>query len=252
VLTIAGGSVAANAEPLWMQTAARIKQEISDGDLVQGTRLRPERELTEEWGISRVTLRKALQHLVTEGVLSSSHGRGWYVASGEPTTEFPNTLESFSETARRMGLVASAQVVSQRRGSASLDEAEKLAVAPGTPVLRLERIRKMDDVAIALDTTVALLSALSGVDVDAVDFSTASLFRLLAESGSTPDRAESTIEAAAADEGVAALLDVAPGTPLLVMRQITTSGAADRAVALSTIQYVGERYRLRTAFARPR
>lgn len=244
--------MAAGAEPLWMQTAARIRQEIAAGDLEQGTRLRPERELTEEWGISRVTLRKALQHLVTEGVLSSSHGRGWYVASGEPTTEFPNTLESFSETARRMGLVASAAVVSSRRGSASLDEAEKLAVAPGTPVLRLERIRKMDDVSIAVDSTVVLLSALGETDVDLVDFSTASLFTLLAESGSAPDRAESTIEAAAADEGLAHLLGVPPGTPLLVMRQVTCSGAQDRPVALSTIQYVGERYRLRTVFARAR
>ncbi|WP_104088618.1 GntR family transcriptional regulator [Arthrobacter sp. GMC3] len=238
-----------NSEPLWMQTVNLIKDELAANGMAPGTRLRSERELTERWNISRVTLRKALQHLVSEGVLSSSHGRGWYVSSQEPSKEFPNSLESFSETAERMGLVASAVVVRETQASATMDEAESLGIAPGTPVLRLERIRKMDDVVIAVDTSVVPLALLP--DIAGVDFAKASLFGLLGSAGASPDRADATIESVGADEATSGLLNVAPGTPLLVMRQVTT-GRDHRPVALSTISYVGERYRLRTNFSRSR
>lgn len=236
-----------NPDPLWLQTVNHIKHEVLSGDLAPGTRLASERELTEHWGISRVTLRKALQHLVTEGVLSSSHGRGWYVASGEPAREFPNTLESFTETAARMGLRASASVLSETRGSASVDEAEVLSIAPGAPILRLERLRKLDDVAIALDSSTVPLAALP--DLDGVDFAHASIFDLLTASGYAPERADSTVEAAPAGVGEAELLGVEVGTPLLVMRQVTHRGDG-KPVAISAIKYVGERYRLRTVFYR--
>lgn len=116
-------------------------------------------------------------------------------------------------------------------------------------MLKLERIRKMDDVVIAVDTSVVPLASLP--DITGVDFGTASLFELLAATGASPDRADSSIEALGADEATAALLEVEPGTPLLVMRQVTT-GQDQRPVALSTIAYVGERYRLRTTFSRSR
>ncbi|KJL22134.1 HTH-type transcriptional repressor YvoA [Microbacterium oxydans] len=234
-------------EPLWIQAVNLIKVEISSGRLAEGMRLPPERELCTQLGISRVTLRKALLQLVEEGVLSSSHGRGWYVASAPVAKEWPNSLESFSETARRMGLEATSIVLRAETGHASLDEAEAIGVAPGTPIFRLDRIRLLDGVPIALDASVVPAALLP--DVSKTDFAVDSLYELLDAAGSGPERADSTIEAREADAQAAESLNVAVGSPLLVMRQ-AAHGSDGRVVSLSTIRYVGERYRLRTVFTR--
>jgi GntR family transcriptional regulator len=234
-------------EPLWVQAVNLIKAEIASGALAPGMRLPPERLLCQQLGISRVTLRKALLELVDERILSSSHGRGWYVGAGAVAKEWPNSLESFSETAERMGLAASSRVLSQLSGAASFDEAEPLAIAPGAPVFRLVRIRLLDGVPIALDSSVVPVAMLG--DLNDVDFSTASLYAQLDAAGHSPERADSTIEAREADARAAEHLGCGLGKPLLVMNQVAHTHDG-RAVALSTIEYVGDRYRLRTFFAR--
>lgn len=234
-------------EPLWVQAVDHIKAEIASGALTPGMRLPPERLLCQQLGISRVTLRKALLELVDERILSSSHGRGWYVGDGAVAKEWPNSLESFSETAERMGLAASSIVVEQLSAPASFDEAERLAIAPGTPVFRLVRIRLLDGVPIALDSSVVPVAMLG--DLADVDFATASLYAELDSAGHPPERADSTIEAREADARAAELLGCGIGKPLLVMNQVAHTKDG-RAVALSTIEYVGDRYRLRTFFAR--
>src|ERR1700755_2361104 len=117
-------------EPLWRLAAHGILQGVGPRKLVSGARLPAERDLFTRMSISRVTLRRALQSLVEMGVLTPSHGRGWYVSAKVPK-EFPNTLESFSETARRLGLVPSSDVLRAEEAPASLDEAEELSIAPG-------------------------------------------------------------------------------------------------------------------------
>jgi GntR family transcriptional regulator len=244
---ITGAIVPGYPEPLWIQAVNVIRGEIDKGVLLPGSRLAPERELCRQLGISRVTLRKALGHLVEAGLLSASHGRGWYVAQALPKKEWPNSLESFSETAARMGLTPHSTVLRAQSTPASIDEAEQLAIAPGTALFRLERVRFLGGVPIALDLTCIALTLVPGIED--VDFRTASLYSTLAEAGVEPVRADSTIEATKADDRAAGHLDVAPGDPLLVMRQVAV-GAEREPLFVSTIQYAGDRYRLRTSFAR--
>ncbi|MGG7508605.1 GntR family transcriptional regulator [Plantibacter sp. YIM 135249] len=232
--------------PLWSQAADAVRARILDGALKPGMRLPPERELCLSLDISRVTLRKALLRLVEEGVLKSSHGRGWYVA-GDDRKEWPNSLESFSETAQRMGLVASSVVLRCEPAMATLDEAERLGVAPGTSVFQLARVRNLDGVPIAIDRSI--VPAHLAPSLGQVDFTTASLYDTLADAGLDLIDAGSTIEAREADEEVAGLLGVAPNRPVLVMHQIVRDRGG-RAILSSTIQYAGDRYRLRTFFAR--
>ncbi|MCA0251241.1 MAG: GntR family transcriptional regulator [Actinobacteria bacterium] len=234
-------------EPLWLQAVNLLMAEIQEGRLTEGSRLPPERELCAQLNISRVTLRKALNHLVEQRVLSPSHGRGWYVALAEPVKEWPHHLESFSETAARMGLQATSVVVRAESDTASIDEAESLVIAPGRPVFRIDRIRMLDGVPIALDRSIVPLSLLS--EPAEVDFTEDSLYRQLQLTGHGPERADSIVEAGAADESTAALLGIEAGRPLLVMHQ-TAYGSDGRPVSMSTIAYVGDRYRLRTAFTR--
>jgi GntR family transcriptional regulator len=244
---ITGAIVPGYPEPLWIQAVNVIRGEIDKGVLRPGSRLAPERELCRQLGISRVTLRKALGNLVEAGVLSASHGRGWYVAQAVPKKEWPNSLESFSETAARMGLVPRSNVLRAQASPASIDEAEKLAIAPGTALFRLERVRFLGGVPIALDLTCIALALVP--KIAEADFRTASLYSTLAAAGVEPVRADSTIEATKADERAAEQLDLAPGDPLLVMRQLAV-GADQEPLFVSTIRYAGDRYRLRTSFAR--
>lgn len=235
-------------EPLWIQAATLIRDQINDGTLKAGSRLPPERELCQQLSISRVTLRKALNHLVEARVLNASHGRGWYVAKGGTKREWPNTLESFSETAARMGLEPRSQVLRAEAVPASLDEAEELSIAPGTDLFHVERVRLLDDVPIALDTTQIAVALLPGIGT--VDFAAVSLYSTLAAAGIEPARADATLEARGADATEAEHLRIEVGKPLLVMRQLAFD-ASGRRLFTSTIKYAGERYRLRTSFSRP-
>lgn len=235
------------ASPLWAQAAAYVQAEIADGRLEPGMRLPPERELCARLDVSRVTLRKALGKLVADGVLESSHGRGWFVARSGARKDWPNSLESFSETARRMGLVASSRILRWEIAPATIDEGEELGIAPGTPVFHLERVRLLDDVPIAIDDSRVPTDLVPGLDD--VDFSRASLYDELTKAGLDPGRAESTIEAREADEFVSANLSIPVGKPVLMMRQVVVD-ATDRPMFSSRILYAGDRYRLRTAFAR--
>lgn len=234
-------------ESLWVQARNLIAAEISSGALEAGRRLPPERELCQQLNISRVTLRKALASLVEDGLLSSSHGRGWYVSSGVVDREWPNSLESFTETAARMGLTPSSRVLRNEVAPATYDEAEELGLAPGTPVFVLERVRLLNGVPIAIDQ--ARVPAGLGDGFADADYATESLYDRLAAAGVDLVRAEATIEAREAGADVAESLGLAEGAPILVMHQLVVDGGGRRVLA-SDIRYSGERYRLRTVFTR--
>ena len=234
-------------EPLWVQAVNLITAAIASGVLKPGMRLPPERELCQQLRISRVTLRKALTSLVEEGVLNASHGRGWYVAARGASKEWPNSLESFTETAHRMGLTATSKVLRAEVAPANLDEADELSIAPGTPLFHLERVRFLNAVPIALDRTAVPAESVPGF-ADR-DFSEESLYTALSEVGLEFLRADSTIEAREADADLAAHLDIGKGKPVLVMHQLVFD-RADKPKFASTIRYSGERYRMRTFFAR--
>lgn len=236
-------------EPLWIQAANLITAEIENGSLKPGMRLPPERELCQQLNISRVTLRKALTRLVEEGLVASSHGRGWYVASTPTSRDWPHSLESFSETARRMGLSSSSRVLRAEVVPATIDEAEEFHIAPGTALFHLDRVRMLNDVPTAIDYTRIPAELVPGFEDK--DFRQASLYEELEAAGLAPARADSTIEARASDPYASEHLGIALGAPLLVMHQrVLDSG--DRPLFTSKIQYSGERYRLRTNFARGR
>jgi GntR family transcriptional regulator len=248
VTQVASGPVRADyPDPLWVQVVKRIRGEIESGALLPGMRLPPERELCLDFGVSRVTLRKALGQLVEEGALIASHGRGWYVASPSVRKDWPNSLESFSETAARMGLAAESEVLRSSAGPATLDEAEELGIAPGIPIFHLERVRLLGGVRIAYDVTRIALSLVP--DIQTHDFRVESMYETLGAAGVDPVRADSSIEAQEADALMADYLDLEIGKPLLVMHQLAVD-ADERPLFASTIKYAGDRYRLRTFFTR--
>ncbi len=232
-------------DPLWSQTADLIQQEIAARGLLPGAKLPPERELSTQLGISRITLRKSLSSLAEQGIVTASHGRGWFLAAPVPEREWPNALESFTTTALRKHLRPSSIVLRQELRPASHDEAETLGVPAGAPLLHLERVRLLNDVRIASERTLLVgdcAAALSGAD-----FSTASLFEELRLQGVELARSEASIEARGADAPLAERLGIEPSSAVLVLDQ-TIYTRDQRPILLSRVEYSGDRYRLRTTF----
>ncbi|WP_245601719.1 GntR family transcriptional regulator [Hamadaea tsunoensis] len=233
------------SEPLWAETAQRVLDRAAADGLTPGRRLPGERDLCQELGVSRVTLRRALTHLLERGLVSSAHGRGWYLASPPATRDWPQELESFTVTARRKGMRARSDVVRHEVRPATHDEGDRLRVPAGTPLVDLERVRHLNDIRVAHDRT--LIPEHLSAGLTAADFRTASLFEMLTEAGVRLGRSVVSIEARAASAAVAGYLDIAAGSPILVLDQVIHTAGGDPAL-LSTVQYVGDRYRLRTTF----
>jgi GntR family transcriptional regulator len=223
-----------------------LAEEIERGRRPAGSRLPPERALAEHFGVSRVTLRRALDELERDGIVARA-GAGWVVASptvGEP----PNVLMSFSEMAASRGLTPGGRVLDRRVRPATIDEAEALGLAPGAPLFELERLRSMDGVPILIDRTRVPLSLTPGLDE--VDLAETSLYEVLEDRyGMRPARARFTVEAIAADRRRARLLGLEPGEPLLRCQQ-QTEDADGRPVELCEMVYRGDRYRFRATLVR--
>jgi GntR family transcriptional regulator len=224
-----------------------LADEIKREGRPPGSPLPPERALAEHFGVSRVTLRRALGELERAGVISRGAARGWVVAGariGEP----PNELMSFSEMAASRGLRPSSRVISAGVRPATIDEAETLGLAPGADLFELERLRLMDDVPILIDSARVPVAIAPGLD--RVDFSNASLYTELEERFQLrPALARIAVEAIAANERQASLLGVDRGQPLLRCHQLTEDENG-RLIELCEMLYRGDRYRLRATLDR--
>jgi DNA-binding GntR family transcriptional regulator len=238
---------AAYAEPLHAQVRELLAQRIASGQLAGGARLPSERDLCHELGVSRVTLRKALLMLAEEGQLVAAKGRGWFVAT-EPVSEPPNALMSFSAMAALRGLQATSDVLVQQTRASSFEEAEALGIAPGAEVFELRRVRRLDDLAVALEEVRLPASAVGSTA--AVDFARDSLHGLLAARGNVPSRSDCTVSAVLATEEQADLLETSPGAALLVVRQ-TSFDQHDRPLELNVSYLRGDRYRFTAALRAP-
>jgi GntR family transcriptional regulator len=230
----------------YQQVREALADEIARGGRAPGSRLPPERALADHFGVSRVTLRRALDELEVGGIVARSPG-GWTVASaaiGEP----PNALMSFSEMAASRGLAPGGRILDRGVRPASMDEADALGLAPGAPLFELERLRSMDGVPILLDRARIPLSLAPGIEE--ADLEERSLYSVLEERYRLrPTRAHFTVEAIAADRRTAGLLDLEPGQPLLRCRQ-QTEDEAGRRIELCEMAYRGDRYRFRATLVR--
>ena len=224
-----------------------LADEIRRGGRPPGSLLPPERALAEHFGVSRVTLRRALTELERSGLIARTYSRGWAVAGariGEP----PNVLMSFSEMAGSRGLRPGATVVSSWLRSATIDEADSLGLAPGAELFELERLRSMDDVPIMIDRTRIPTALAPGVHQG--DFTTTSLYAFLEERYDLrPARARLSAEAVAADGRLAQLLGLPQGGPLLRCNQVTEDQRGRR-IELCEMTYRGDRYRLHATLER--
>lgn len=217
-----------------------IASNLASGRWPPGSLLPSERALAEELGVSRTTLRHALKELADAGVLEPAPQRGWFVARAY-ISEGPNVLMGFSEGAAARGLTAGSRTVSQTLRPCAFEIADLLGVPPASDVVEFERVRTLDGLPVAVQTLSLPAKLVPGLESESLDDS--SLYRLLGERyGLVPSRCDYTLQADAASEHVAALLEVPVGSPVLIGHEITVD-TQDRVMAAGRMIYRGDAYR---------
>lgn len=232
--------------PAVKTTYERLERLIRDGEFNATGRLPSERNLVAQLLISRTTLRSALSLLERQGVVSAAPQSGWFV-TGAPLGEPPRTLISFTEMARRRGAVPDTRVLSHNIREATIDEAQALMTPPLSPVLDLERLRSLGATPICIDHSIVLLSRTPGLE--RIDFENKSLYEELQALDTQPARSNFVVEAIGADEREATLLDVAPGSPLLLGTE-TCFDAIGNALLIGTTRYRANVYRFYSTMVR--
>ncbi|CAN5548335.1 GntR family transcriptional regulator [soil metagenome] len=238
--------------PLYAQVYSTVRAAIVDGRTAPGHRLPSERELAARLHVSRATVRRALTDLVGAGLIEANDGQGFRVAgehagTADPIGEETEVLMSFSELAASRGLVPSADVLQCSVETADFEDSDRLSVAPGTEVLVLQRLRRLDGVPVALDHSRIPMSLVP--DAQGIDWSTASLYVVLESNGHAPLRADYTAVAIGADERESTLLGVDVGAPLLATTTLSREQGG-RPGESCRLVCRGDRYRFRATLRR--
>jgi GntR family transcriptional regulator len=198
-------------------------------------------QLCEEFGVSRMTARGAVQRLVQEGLVYRVPGRGTFVAPARANRTASRIL-SFSDEMRRRGREPHSRVIERGRRAATADEERRL----GEPeVFVLRRVREADGEPVALETAVFPASRVAEALED--DLGSESLFARLAGAGLVPTAGRAVIAAEAATAEDARLLGVRKGEPLLVERRLIEDQQGDP-LELTESRYVASRYGLDVDF----
>ena len=223
--------------PLYLQLGRRIAAEIAAGGLKPGESLPPEREMAALTGLSRVTVRKAVQALVESGQLVQRRGSGTFVAPRvERLEQALSLLTSFSDDMTRRGKKSRSVWLHRAVHAPSPDEMMVLGLTGHDRVARLDRVRLADEVPLAIER--AALSTAILPDPGAVE---GSLYAVLSERGFHPVRAVQRISAANLDAEDAGLLEVPAGSAGLKIERISYLGSG-RVVEFTRSIYRGDAY----------
>ncbi len=198
--------------PLYRRLQAALRGAIESRVLKAQDALPAERELADDFKVSRITVRKALDGLVTEGLLTRRHGAGTFVA-GRVEKQFAK-LTSFSEDMVARGRVPRSEWLTKAEGTVTPDEALTLGLSPGTTVYRFHRIRYADDLPMALEQ-----STISGFGLPGIEAVDVSLYAALEAAGNRPARALQRLRAVLFTKEQAALLGVQSGAPGLFIER---------------------------------
>ncbi|WP_119393444.1 GntR family transcriptional regulator [Salinibius halmophilus] len=201
---------------LYIQLSRRLEQSIREGIIQEGEYLLPERDLATRLGLSRVTVRKAINSLVERGLLEKRQGAGTRVRHyySETIHKPLSVLNSFSEDMRARGMDTADQWISKQTAYPSPREAQMLGLSPDQRILRLTRVRMAAGIPMAFEiASIPVTVIASEEDV------TTSLYDALDAADARPIRAIQTMTAANATEQIAEQLRIDPGLAVLYIER---------------------------------
>ena len=231
-----------NTPPIYQKIKEEIRSKITSGTYPSGACLPSESDYCQEYGVSRMTLRKAIDELCYDGLLYRVRGKGTFVNKKvmQPVTYF----SSFTKDIQSLGLVPSSKLLLVETIKASADLAERFQVTPNTSLIAIKRLRYANDQPMAIEYAYYLESLCHFLQ-DAfknTDAKHLSAYALLEAHGIKLHKAFQSIEAITPTKKDATLLEVTTLSPcLLIMRQtFDTTGSI---VEVVDSIYSGSKYR---------
>lgn len=205
--------------PRYHQVEEWVRDQIGSGAWAPGSMIPSEPELCRRFGVSRITVRRAISDLVQDGQVRVVQGRGTFVAAPKMAERFIQRAFGIYEDFERRGIRLTTQVLRQDVAPASGEIAERLRLESGEQVHVIERLRSVGDEKMLISTTYIPYQLCP--DLAREDLTRGSLYRLLrTKYGLAITRGERRLEAVAADQHEARLLDVALATPLLQLDSV--------------------------------
>ncbi len=213
---------------------------ITSGAIPPGSRLPPEPQLAEDLGVSRATLREALRSLEEDGLITRRRGAGTFAAHRPRLRNNLDVNFGVTEAIRASGMRPGTVDARVAVAPASPQEAAALEIAPGEPVVTVERVRTADERRVVFSRDV-VAEALVGEDTLA-RLGDGSVYDLLESASRVAiQHGVVTIEPIAADRSLARKLKISAGSLLLYLRQVDYDRSGDP-VLLSHEYHLGDAF----------
>ena len=233
--------------PRYYQLKEIMREKVQSDEWKPGDLIPSERELSEKYGISRMTARQAITELVNEGLFYREQGKGTFVSQRKITQQLIR-LTGFTEDIKARGQKPGTKVLSAQMVAADETTAEKLRIDPGTLIFRLQRLRLADDEPLAIELSQINFKGCERLLEE--DLEQNSLYRLLETKYGIPlMEADQELEAGLAGNEEVQLLKISLGRPVLFTRRITYTDRY-QPIEYAKAVYCGNKYIFHTHLKR--
>ena len=201
--------------PLYVQLMEELETSIRNGVYKPGDKIMTEAEMAKEYGVSLITVRKAVGSLMEKGLVVRKQGKGTFVTKPKYSRNMKK-LQSFTEMCEQMGVKPGAQVLENRLIMADKKVAGRLGIEPGSKVVYISRLRLADGEPVQVEKSYFPLKYAFLLEED---LNNGSMFECLKEkAGAKVASSEKMIELCRATAEEAALMDVKKGDYLLFVK----------------------------------
>lgn len=201
--------------PLYVQLMEELETSIRNGVYKPGDKIMTEAEMAREYGVSLITVRKAVGSLMEKGLVVRKQGKGTFVTKPKYSRNMKK-LQSFTEMCEQMGVKPGARVLENRLIAADKKVADRLGIDPGSNVVYISRLRLADGEPVQVEKSYFPLKYAFLLEEDLND---GSMFECLKEkAGAKVASSEKMIELCRATAEEAALMDVKKGDYLLFVK----------------------------------
>lgn len=199
--------------PLYQKLAEDLKTQIKEGVLKENEKLPSEMELSQEYSVSRITLRKAMEILAEEGYVIKHQGLGTFVAPRKLNRIDDGRGMGFTEVCANDGKVASAEIMGVEWVTAGMELSRHLKIQEGERVIKLSRIRGCDGIPVMIE----ILYFSSRFSYLLQEDLTKSVYAILRSHGDIPVHAVKTVEVGYAGQKEVECLGMKQGEVLLLL-----------------------------------
>ncbi|MBA16656.1 GntR family transcriptional regulator [Sphingosinithalassobacter portus] len=229
------------AVPLYHQIFLQLREEITSGERAFGSRLPTEQELSAQFGVSRITARRALDELADNHLVERKRRVGTTVIFRSPAKPFQGNIEQALESLLSFGRTTRVKLLEVDPVPARPPIDEALHIEAGTEVLRISRVRWLEDSPIGHYITYLPMDI--GAGMTRAKLNSTPILTLIAEAGVQIGAARQTISATLADAGLSAILQVDIGSPILRVSR-TVEDVHGRPVQHILAQFRPDKYQI--------